>query len=100
MEQNIKLLDQTTEISTLINNLELILKEKSAQLNNYGFYLSQRLRAPISRIVSLGKLGKMKREASERNYISSKICEVAEELDAMSKEGQRLLDDNNKDYFQ
>jgi hypothetical protein len=93
-EQNLKLLAQANEMSTLINNLEQILKEKSVQLNNYGFYVSQRLRAPINRIVSLGKLGKMKPEPAEKHYISNKICEVTEELDAMSKEGQRLLNDN------
>jgi tetratricopeptide (TPR) repeat protein len=92
-EQNLKLLDQANEMNTLINNLEQILKEKSVQLNNYGFYVSQRLRAPINRIVSLGKLGKMKPEPAEKHYISNKICEVTEELDAMSKEGQRLLDE-------
>ncbi len=91
--QNLKLLTQTNEMSSLMTEMEKILKEKSSQLNNYAFYNSHRLRAPIARIVGLGKLGKMSPTPEEKLFISSKICEVTEELDAMSKEGQRLLDE-------
>ncbi len=93
-EQNLKLLTQTNEMSSLMSEMEKILKEKSSQLNNYAFYNSHRLRAPIARIVGLGKLGKMTPTPEEKLFISSKICEVTEELDAMSKEGQRLLDES------
>jgi hypothetical protein len=43
-EQNLKLLTQTNEMSSLMTTMEEILKEKSSQLNNYAFYNSHRLR--------------------------------------------------------
>jgi hypothetical protein len=94
IKQNLKLIAQTGEMISLIDKMEHLLKERSLQLNNYAFYLSQRLRAPIARIVGLGKLGKTSIEPTEKLYITTKICEVTEQLDAMSKEGQRLLDND------
>jgi tetratricopeptide (TPR) repeat protein len=90
-QQNLKLLTQTNEMSSLMSTLEEILKEKNSQLNNYAFYNAHRLRAPIARILGLEKVRQISPTSEEKLYISNKICEVTEELEAMTQEGQKLL---------
>jgi hypothetical protein len=91
-EQNLKLVIQTTELESVMHTMEEVVKEKSLQINTYAFYNSHRLRAPIARILGLGKLKQISPSPEEKTYISTKICELTEELEAMRKEGQQLVD--------
>ncbi|MFM7852227.1 MAG: hypothetical protein ACKO96_10010 [Flammeovirgaceae bacterium] len=93
-EQNLKLLIQTTELESVMRTMEEVVKEKNLQLNSYAFYNSHRLRAPIARILGLGKLKQISPSSEEKAYISAKICELTEELEVMQKEGERLIDEN------
>jgi PAS domain S-box-containing protein len=89
---------QTEEIANLNNHLELLVEERTRQLqrrneqlNQYAFFNAHKLRAPIATILGLYQVLKLDISLEEQLEVVHKLNETVVELDQMVRQSQRLL---------
>lgn len=98
-QKNRQLNEQKEEIKLLNNNLENIvnvrtqqLQERNQQLEQYAFYNSHKLRAPIANLLGLYNIYLQENSAEEKEKILAYIDQSVKKLDDLVREIQRIVE--------
>jgi ligand-binding sensor domain-containing protein/signal transduction histidine kinase len=81
--------NENLEIEVAKRTNELV--EYNQQLEQFAFIAAHNLRAPVARILGLGKLLEMLENTSEKDEVYPKVVRAAEELDGVVKDLNTIL---------
>lgn len=95
---------QKFQIESLNKNLEAIVQQRTATLNErnrqleqYAFFNSHRLRSPVSKILGLCNVLQISKTESEWRDVLPQLAEAARQLDSVVFTIQRLVEDQDLD---